>query len=134
MNQENPKVYPPEFLESAVKWNAAQEEARHAMIDVAKRGSVISYSDLIIQVRSCSLEPSGTRLTSMLREISLEENKAGRGRGMLTVVVVHKMEDKMPGTGFFKLAQSLGRTIVDKEEFWKSEQKKVYAAWSEVHA
>ena len=43
----------------------------------------------------------------MLGEISSEEDAAGRG--MLTVLVVHRAGDMQPGPGFFELAKQLGR-------------------------
>ena len=109
-------------------WNAAKEEARKVLIAVAKRRRVISYSDLVSQVQSCSLEPRGPHLAHMLGEISSEENEVGRG--LLTVVVVHKAGDMRPGPGFFDLAQSLGRITVDEEVFWIEELNRVYDAWS----
>jgi len=39
----------------------------------------------------------------MLGEISQEEDAAGRG--MLSVIVVHKVGDMQPGPGFFQLAK-----------------------------
>ena len=62
----------------------------------------------------------------MLGEISTEENEAGRG--MLTVVVVHKEGDMKPGPGFFELAQKLGRQVGDLDVFWISEFKRVVDA------
>ena len=109
-------------------WDEVKHEVRDILIDVAKRRSVISYSDLVAQVRTCSLEPRGPHLAHLLGEISSEENTAGRG--LLTVLVVHKTGDMRPGLGFFDLAQSLGRSTVDKEAFWIEELKRVYDAWS----
>ena len=105
-------------------WNAAKEEARQAMIAVARRKSVISYSDLVGEITSCHLEPNGTPLAHMLGEISSEEDKVGRG--LLTVVVVHKSGDMKPGSGFFRLARSRGRRVVDEEQFWIEELCDVY--------
>ena len=49
---------------------------------------------------------------------------------MLTVVVVHKHGDQMPGPGFFQLARTLGHDTRDREAFWIGELDKVYRAWS----
>lgn len=64
----------------------------------------------------------------MLGEISTEEHEAGRG--LLTVVVVHKAGDQKPGPGFFKLAQSLGCNTTDRVQFWTNELRKVFDVWS----
>ena len=61
-------------------------------------------------------------------EISPEEDE--EGRGLLTVVVVHKTGDRKPGPGFFRLARSRGRHIVDEDLFWIAELRIVYDAWS----
>ena len=58
----------------------------------------------------------------MLGQISEEEDAAGRG--MLSVLVVHKDGDKMPGPGFFTLAKKLGRDISDRDKCWSDELTK----------
>ena len=67
-------------------------------------------------------------LAHMLGEISSEEDE--ESRGLLTVVVVHKSGDGKPGTGFFRLARSRGRHILDEEWFWIEELRNVYDVWS----
>ena len=107
-------------------WGAATEQARRAMIDVATRGGVMSYSELVEQITSCVFEPHDTRLSQMLGEISSDEDE--RSRGLLTAVVVHRGDGK-PGSGFFKLAKSLGRDVSDEDRCWVEELKKVYDVW-----
>ena len=109
-------------------WDAAKEEARNAMIRIARRGVTMSYSDLVLRIESCTLEPHDQRLAHMLGEISTEEDEAGRG--LLTVVVVHKTGDMKPGSGFFKLAKQRGRDVSDTDRCWVEELNKVYKAWS----
>ena len=113
---------------SDVQWTAAKEEARVAMIAVARSKSLIAYSDLVRKITSCILEPHGAPLAHMLGEISSEEDE--EGRGLLTVVVVHKTGDLKPGPGFFRLARSRERHIVDEEQFWVEELRNVYDVWS----
>ena len=110
------------------QWIAAKEEARQAMIAVARSKSVIAYSDLVRKITSCILKPNGTHLPHMLGEISSEEDE--ENRGLLTVVVVHKSGDLKPGSGFFRLARSRERHLVDEEQFWIEELRNVYDAWS----
>lgn len=59
------------------------------------------------------------------RQVS-EEKDAVRG-GMLSLIVVHKEGDKMPGPGFFVLAKKLGRDTSDRERCWSDELTKVHA-------
>ena len=63
----------------------------------------------------------------MLGEILTAEHAAGRG--MLTVVVVHKSGDHMPGSGFFELARLLGCDTGDRVAFWVAELAKVHRTW-----
>ena len=108
-------------------WEAAKAEARNAMVAVAARRRLIPYSDLVAEIRGLDLEPQDDRLAQLLGEISTAEHEAGRG--MLTVVVVHKHGDQMPGPGFFQLARTLGHDTKDREAFWIAELEKVYGAW-----
>jgi molybdopterin synthase catalytic subunit len=109
-------------------WAAAKEEARQAMIAQARVRGMITYSDLVKSIHRISLDPHGAKLAHMLGEISSEEDTAGRG--MLTVVVVHKVGDMEPGTGFYELARSLGRNTRDPVKCWIEELHRVHAVWS----
>ncbi|UWU70899.1 hypothetical protein [Bradyrhizobium sp. NC92] len=113
---------------SAQEWETAKQEARSIMVERAKLRGMIAYSDLVRQIRSIHLEPHDPRLFHLLGEISSEEDAAGRG--MLTVVVVHKLGDMQPGPGFFELAKLLGRDTKNIEKCWVAELHRVHAAWS----
>ena len=60
-------------------WHAAKEEARQAMIDVARRQQTMSYSDLVQHITSCDLEPHSPHVAHLLGEISTKEDEADRG-------------------------------------------------------
>lgn len=112
-------------------WSAAKKEARQEMVRVARCEDQIPYSDLadhICRTTGLCFEPHDRRFHEMLGEISTAEDAARRG--MLSVVVVHKDGDGLPGPGFFKLASRLGRTWTSKLDFWIEESKQVYAVWS----
>ncbi len=110
------------------KWNKGKEEMRQILIGRAKVRGMIPYSELTSQIKSINLDPESYDLAAMLGEISSEENAAGRG--MLSVVVVHKTGDMQPGPGFFELAKELGRDTSDILKCWVEELKKVHAYWS----
>ena len=84
---------------------------KHILVERAKVRGMIPYSELVEQVKTIELEPWSVALASMLGEISTEEDAAGRG--MLSVIVVHKYGDMQPGPGFFELAEELGRDTSD---------------------
>lgn len=109
-------------------WQKALEEARQAMIRRARVPRTISYSELVSEIRSIKLEAHDARLSHMLGVIAEEETQAGRG--MLTVVVVHKSGDQKPGPGFYEMARKLGHAVVDQEAFWVDELNRVHRAWS----
>jgi hypothetical protein len=113
---------------SSSDWAAAKEEARAIMIDRAKARRTISYTELVNHIHTIRLDPRDARLDHLLGEISSDEES--KGRGMLTVVVIHKSGDMEPGKGFYELARSLGRDISNREKLWAAELEKVYAVWS----
>lgn len=79
-------------------WDAAKSEARHVMITRAKLRGMIPYSELARAITSAHFRPHDQRLFHLIGEISSEEDAAGRG--MLSVIVVHKTGDMQPGPGF----------------------------------
>lgn len=109
-------------------WDRAKEEARQIMIARAKVRGMIPYSELVRQISSISLEAHDPRLFHFLGEIASDEDAAGRG--MLTVLVVHKTGDMQPGPGFFELAQQLGRDTSDILKCWVDELHRVHKYWS----
>jgi len=113
---------------SEADWEAGKEEARQIMIARAKVRGTIPYSDLVAQMKSINLMAHDPRLFHLLGEISSEEDAAGRG--MLTVVVVHKLGDMEPGPGFYEFAKQLGRNAPNRMECWVEELHRVHAIWS----
>ncbi len=111
---------------TSAAWNMAKAEMRQILVATAKAESLISYGDLALQIQAIHLEPDAYAMAALLGEISTEENAAGRG--MLSVLVVHK-DDDMPGQGFFILADELGRDTSDPLKLWMTELKNVYAYW-----
>ena len=113
---------------SEEQWSAAKAEVRELLAARAKLRGMIPYSDLVAQLKTVRLEPRDQRLFHLLGDVSSEEDAAGRG--MLSVIVVHKSGDMQPGPGFFELAKKLGRNTSDILQCWVSELKKVHAHWS----
>ena len=98
------------------------------MIQRAKLRGMIPYSELVEQIDTVTFQAHDQRLFHLLGEISVEEDAAGRG--MLSVVVVHKRGDMQPGPGFFILGQHLGYNTKDLLRFWIEQLNKVHAVWS----
>lgn len=106
----------------------AAEEARATLTRVARRGSAITYSELVREIEAMPLEPDSKVLAAILDEISRTSNQ--ELVCMLSAVVVHKGSDELPGPGFFALATSLGRDITDKLAFHAAEIARVHAAYA----
>jgi hypothetical protein len=113
---------------SSAAWDAAKAEAREIMIERARLRGMITYSELVKHVRSITIGAHDPRLDHLLGEISSDEVAAGRG--MLTVLVVHKVGDMEPGDGFYRLARSLGRGTSDLQKCWIDELHRVHKDWS----
>lgn len=110
------------------QWESAKDEMKIILADRARVNHTIPYSELVSLLSSIQLEPESYALRAMLGEVSAEED--AEGRGMLTVVVVHKGSDGQPGPGFFDLAGKLGRDTKDEMACWIAELKRVYKQWS----
>ena len=110
------------------EWETAKKEMRDILISRASARGMITYSELVSKLKTIKLEPESFALATMLGEISTEENAAGRG--MLSVIVVHKHGDMQPGSGFFELAKELGRDTTDITKCWVEELNKVHYYWS----
>jgi len=114
------------------QWNKAKSEITKILIERSRVRGMIPYSELVDSLTSVTLEPESYALAKMLGEISTSEDKAGRG--MLTVIVVHKYGDMQPGPGFFDLAKRLGKDTSDILKCWVEELNKVHAYWSVTDA
>lgn len=109
-------------------WDTAKEETKKLLIERAKLRGMIPYSELVRQIRSITVEAHDQRLFHLLGEISKEEHS--EGRGMLSVIVVHRHGDMQPGPGFFELAKELGKDTTDILVCWVEELRKVHGYWS----
>lgn len=112
------------------QWRTAKGELRRLLIDTARNKSVIAYSESVAQVEAIQFEPNDPRFHRMLDELSTDEDKAGRG--LITVLVVHKSGDYRPGPGFFELAASRGRDVGDIDRTWLAELRLVWDYWRQT--
>ena len=103
-----------------------------ALKQVARTGTVTHYSD-IAPLAGVNLNTGRGRreIGSLLAEVCLSE--AQQGRPLLGSVVVRK-DSQMPGKGYFRGAQNLGKfhggSDEDRRAFWLQELKRVHAYWA----
>ena len=109
-------------------WDAAKDEAKSVLIDVARRKGRIAYCELVEKIHAIDIGAHDPRLFHLLGEISTEEDN--EGRGMLTAIVVHKSGDMQPGPGFFELAKSIGKDTTDILACWIKEFNRVHDYWA----
>jgi hypothetical protein len=108
------------------KWRTAKEEAKQILAERASLRGMMSYTELAEKITSWNFSPRDPQLFKLLDDVSREENEDGRG--LLSCIVVHKVGDMEPGTGFYDLAVQLGRSG-DKLGLWVNELHKVHAVW-----
>lgn len=113
-------------------WESAKEETKQILIQRARLRGMIPYSELATKIKAIDIEAHDQRLFHLLGEVSTEEHT--EGRGMLSVIVVHKHGDMQPGPGFFDLAKKLGKDTTDILGCWVKELKVVHAYWSNQKA
>jgi hypothetical protein len=111
-----------------VQWNDIRAEMRAIMIEVAKSGQTITYSELCALLKTAYLHYHSPLLTQLLIEIGSAEARAGRP--VLPAVVVGK-QSGMPGAGYFKV-DSAGEDseITDPKARWEADLQRVFEYWS----
>lgn len=101
----------------------AVDPVRERLVEVARRGTTITYDDLRTE-----LGLTGD-IVPMLREVSVAEDEAGRG--LLTAVVV-RADTGRPGAGWFRLAAERGRPSHDVDEMWQLERQRLQREHAEL--
>jgi hypothetical protein len=118
------------FRRPQSEWDAAKNEALERLKQEARRNHTITYGDLTNAIRDIlPFEPDDPAFHAMLGQISVAEDRAGRG--MLSALVVNKSGERrgQPGRGFFELAQQLGRDTRDENRLWIDEVRIVTDYW-----
>lgn len=110
------------------EWELYKAEAREIMIRTAKARAMIPYSELAAAMTSISLEAFDLRLWEIIGDVARDEAEAGRG--ILSVVVVHKSGDMEPGNGFFELAKHYKRNLSNKQKCFWDELHKAHDEWA----
>jgi hypothetical protein len=96
------------------------------MITAAEYRGLISYKQVarILGIHTTG-NHMGREVGQVLGEICEEENCFGRP--MLSAVAVST--SGMPSDGFFVQARKMNKPFNSKQQFWKAELRRVYAAW-----
>lgn len=116
------------FQYSDAEWDRGKAKMTAILQAVAARRGMIAYSDLSNLMTTLRIEAFGLPMSEMLGEIAEAVDDAGRG--LLTVIVVHKAGDQEPGDGFYEMAEKRGRNVSDRMTLWVTEFKKVHDYWA----
>lgn len=119
-----PPKRPPPRLSPALR-EPVKQELLQRLRDLAQQNATITYGELVAQLTTAELGHRDPALFELLCEISRDE--ANAGRGMLSVVVVRK-KDQRQGDKFFDLAAELGRDVTNRDAFRATEMKLVHTA------
>lgn len=113
---------------SDAKWNDIKIEMRQLMVEVAKSGQTITYSELCAMLKTAYVHFHSPMLTRLLMEIGSEEAQAGRP--ILPAVVVGK-QSGMPGAGYFKSDDERSELeAADPKAYWEADLQRLFDYWS----
>jgi hypothetical protein len=112
-------------LVDAAAREAVTAAVRSVLVEVARRRATVTYEELLGRLAPSERAVFESDLAAVLRSISTEEERAGRG--LLTAVVVRA--GGLPGGGFFRLAEECGREVSDRRSAWEAEVERVYSAY-----
>jgi len=115
-------------------WERAKGEALAVLRSRAGRlhHQTINYTEFVESLTAIQIGAHDPRLSSFLEEIVVDEHAANRP--LITVLVVHKHGDLMPGEGFFNVAGRLGFEVADRDAFWIAELRRVTDYWRAARA
>jgi hypothetical protein len=109
------------------------QQVRGEMVQAARQDRLVYYPDI---ADIMGLPPSGHHMSKEVGQMSgeISEDEHSQGRPMLSAVAV-SVTRRIPGSGFFDLARSLGKLQDSSEQaerrFWEEEKTAVYATWQE---
>ena len=110
------------------------DPVREEMIHFARMRGLVNYEVL---AHTVGLPTERYMLQNLLPKLlgQISTDECAAKRPMLSAIVIRK-DKKVPGDGFFKLAQDLGfletgATRAESTEFWKQEKEDVFREWSD---
>ena len=107
-------------------WDAAKNEVLSILREHAPNRRTIAYSELSALIQAIRFDAEGRDFHYLLGEVAEDENR--ECRGLISCLVVHKNDDRMPGKGFFELCRKYGRTKPDRLGLWIDELERVAIA------
>ncbi|MDO8847469.1 MAG: hypothetical protein Q7W51_03655 [Coriobacteriia bacterium] len=109
-------------------WEAAKAQANAFIQQRARERRTLTYAELCREVTAITLKPRSWAIVGFLNEICTE---ADARYGIMLATLVVRADSGLPGDGYFRHAERLGRDVTDRDEYWRSEAERVWAAFSE---
>jgi hypothetical protein len=111
------------------QWRTLRDEMRQVMVETARRGQLITYSELCASLKTAYLHYHSPQIVKLLDEIGMIEHQAGRP--ILPAVVVGK-QSGIPGAGYFRIAGEghEGEGSFDPKANWEADLQTVFDYWS----
>lgn len=104
-----------------LEWDELLRHATEVLTEVARGRGMITYGDLsrmlARRVPSTPLDPHYGPMPHLLDEVNRHVRERQPDAPLLTALVVGA-DTNRPGGGFFKLAEDLGYSVVDRDVFW----------------
>ncbi len=111
------------------QWCVLRDEMRDVMVETARRGQLITYSELCASLKTAYLHYHSPQIVKLLDEIGFAEREAGRP--ILPAVVVGK-QSGIPGAGYFRIAGEGHESdnSFDPKVNWEADLQAVFDYWS----
>lgn len=108
-------------------WEAAKQQANAFIQQRARECGTLTYAELCREVTAITLRPRSWAIMGFLNEICTE---ADAKHGIMLATLVVRADTGLPGDGYFRHAERLGRDVADREAYWRSEAERVWAAFA----
>jgi hypothetical protein len=112
---------------ASVNWSAVKAEIHAILVEVAKAGQTITYSELTSMLQTAYVHYHSQVLVQLLTDIGRDEHLAGRP--VLPALVVTK-QTGMPGGGYFRFGPA-DDEMNDPAAAWAEDVKQVHTYWSQ---
>jgi hypothetical protein len=116
-------------------WDAARQQCTRVLIQRARARDTITYGELTREITEIHFHPHDSAFHAMLYEISVMEDRDGRG--LLSALVIHAPDAtegaNRPGDGFWGCASDCGRNISNRERCWIEEVTRVFDEQARAH-
>jgi methyl coenzyme M reductase subunit C len=109
-------------------WEAGKVQANALIEERARERGTLTYAELCREVTAIALKPRSWAIMGFLNEICTE---ADAKYGIMLATLVVRADSGLPGDGYFRHAERLGRDVTDPEAYWRSEAERVWAVYAE---